>query len=393
VTGPLTGVRVLDFASALAAPWAAGILADQGADVIKIERPTKGDLARTSGTCHNGVSAMFHLANRGKRSIVLDLRQEEGRSIAVELARTADVVVQNFRPGVAERLGVGYEQLRAHNEQLIFVAVTGFGPTGPYGDRAAFDSVIQAASGMCDSQSQPGEPPRFIEQTIADKVASMAAAQAVVAALFARERGRGGQRIDVPMLDVSVAFTWMDVAGKETLLDAPESLSSKVTQGRQCLRFADGWGVVSISSDEDFVGACASIGIDHDRFPRLASRQGRANNRDDFQLFMIELDAAAGRITVQEVSDRLLEHGVPFATINPIDKVHEDPQVVHAQLFEEFVHPVAGRIRQPRSPVRFSGTPAEVSSTSPDLGEHTDEVLAALGRSDGVELRGLGVVA
>ena len=391
--GPLRGVRVLDFATALAGPWAAGILADQGADVIKIEQPETGDIARRAGTCHNGLSAMFQLANRGKRSIVLDLRQEEGQTIARALAETADVVIQNYRPGVAERLGVGYEDLRSRNPDLVFVAVTGFGPTGPYASRAAYDSVIQAGSGMCDSQHGSDGEPLFVTQTIADKVASMAAAQAAVAALLARERGGGGQRIDIPMLDVCIAFTWMDVAGKETLLDASPSLSSMVTGGRQCLRFADGWGVVSVSSDDDFRNVCRAIGVDAGRYPELASRTGRAAHRDTFAAFMMDLDQAAQQLTMGEASKRLIEWTVPFGMVNPISRVHEDPQVIASEVFVESIDPVAGRIRQPRPPVRFSATPTDLAVASPALGEHTDEILSELGRSDGVDLRRLGVIA
>lgn len=366
--GPLAGVRVLDFATALAGPWAAGILADQGADVIKIEAPG-GDFSRDSGTAHNGVGSMWHLANRGKRSIELDLRTDEGRGVAHQLVRSADIVVQNFRVGVAERLGVGWDDLRAVNPDLIFVAVTGFGPDGPYARRAAFDSVIQACSGMSMVHADADGTPQLLDQTIADKVAAMSAAQAAVAALFARERGAGGQRVDVPMLDTSIAFAWVDMAGAETLLDAGADEIRPVAGVRRFFRFADGWGMVSITRPSDLLGAAAAFGVD-------AGSYG-----DDFDALRDAVRAAAGDLTTAEATDRLEAVGVPFGICNEFAGLHLDPQVTEVGLFVETEHPVAGRIREPRSPIRFSATPTSRPGLSPSLGEHAAELRAELADS------------
>ena len=393
-SGPLSGIDVVDFSTALAGPWLAGILADQGAEVIKVEQPGSGDQGRASGTMHGGVSAMFHLANRAKRSIAVNLQEAEGRAIALDLAAGADVVVQNYRPGVAERLGVGYEQVRARNADVVFVAVTGFGPTGPYCGRPALDSVIQAYSGTCDLQRSldTGEP-QFVTQTIADKVAALAGAQATVAALLARERGRGGQRVDVPMLDVAIAFNWMDAAGKETLLDAPPELSSFVTGGRRVLEFADGHGVVAVGTDAAFPGVCATLGIDPERYSMLATAEGRAMHRTEFVALMAEMVAAAKDVPLAAAAEQLIAHGAPFGIVNRVADVHRDPHVVASGLFAESDHPTAGRIREPTPPIRFSGTPTPLRGSSPALGEHTDEILEHFGRTDVAELRRRGVVA
>ena len=366
MSGPLEGVRVLDFATALAGPWAAGILADQGADVIKIEQPG-GDFSRSAGTVHGTVSAMWHLANRGKRSVVLDLRSEEGRRVAVELAATADMVVQNFRPGVAERLGVGYEQLRAVNDELIFVAVTGFGLDGPYAGRQAFDSIVQSVSGMAHVHGSPDGEPALCVETIADKVTALTAAQAAVAALFARERGGGGQRVDVPMLDATIAFLWMDMAGPQTLLDATDDETEPVGGVRRFIRFTDGWGMVSIHRPVDLRGAAEAFGV----APDDPSASLGDETRDAVR-------SAVSGLSLETAGARLATARVPFGPARTLDDVHLDPHVVASGVFTESVHPQGGLIREPRPPVRFSATPTGVPAPSPAVGEHTDDVLGRL---------------
>lgn len=390
--GPLAGYRVLDFATALAGPWLAGILGDQGAEVIKIEQPGSGDVYRSSGTLHHGFSAMFHLANRGKRSITVDLRRPEGQAVAADLAAGADVVVQNYRPGVAERLGVGYETLRARQPELVFVAVSGFGPHGPYRDRPAFDSVVQAASGMCAAEAAGGGRPRLVEQTLADKLTAVMGAQAAVAALLARRDGRGGQRLDVPMLDVSAAFMWMDCAGRETLVDAPPDVPSTVAGSRRLIRSADGWFVLGIGSDRSFAGVCDAFSLDPGRYEPLQTAAGRATHRDVMAAFMADLEVAAATVPVDEVRRRMLDRDVPFGAVAGVADVPSDPQVVASGLFTETRHPVAGRIRQPRPPVRFSSTLPEDPGDSPGLGEHTDQILAELGGYDVADLHRRGIV-
>ncbi|MET0143930.1 MAG: CoA transferase [Ilumatobacteraceae bacterium] len=337
---PLAGYRVVDFSSALAGPWAAGILAEQGADVVKIEQPGTGDVLRHTGPSHGGVSAFFHMANRGKRSIALDLRDPGDRETALLLVEGADVVVQNFRPGVADRLGVGYGALRARRADVILVSITGFGPTGPYAGRPAYDSVIQAAAGLASTQRSADDEPQLGTHTIADKITSMAAAQAAVTALLARERGHGGQQVDVPMFDVAVAFTWTDCAGWPTLVDAGVVDGSAATQGRRCVRFIDGWGAMTLGSSSARLGAGAVFGIATDLDPAA---------------FMDGVRAVAATLPLRETADRLAAAGVPFAAVTSVDELVDDPQVVATDLLVVTHHPAAGALREPPPPSPVGG--------------------------------------
>jgi len=243
-SGPLAGIRVLDFSIALTGPYAAALMADQGADVVKVERPGIGDLGRWVGVAVNGMSALYFTCNRGKRSIALDLHQPEGVEIALRLAAETDVIVENYRPGVMEKLGLGYEAVKALNPDVVYASLTGFGSEGPYRDRSAYDTVIQAYGGFAINQADPtGDGmPVFLRQTAADKVTALYASQAITAGLFARANGAGGQHLELSMADAVVSFLWADAAGNEVLLDTDGSQNSSFVAGFQPMRFEDGWG-------------------------------------------------------------------------------------------------------------------------------------------------------
>ncbi|MDH3755581.1 MAG: CoA transferase, partial [Acidimicrobiia bacterium] len=245
-TGPLDGVKVLDISIALTGPYAAALMADQGAEVIKVERPDIGDIARYVGVAVNGMSSLFLVCNRGKRSLAVDLQTPEGVDIVARLAAEADVVIQNYRPGVMDRLGLGYDHVRAHNPDVVYVSLSGFGPTGPYRDRSAYDTVIQAYAGLAANQADPDdEVPTFLRQTAADKVTALFASQAIAAALFARAQGRGGQHIELSMTDAVVSFLWADAAANEVLTESDNSQHSSFVAGFRPMRFVDGWGIVT----------------------------------------------------------------------------------------------------------------------------------------------------
>ncbi len=393
--GPLDGVRIIDLSVAIAGPMATGMLADQGADVVKVEAPGIGDIGRWVGVAVNGMGAMFHMANRGKRSIVLDLRQPRAVEILRALARGADVVVQNFRPGVVERLGVDYASLRKVQPDLIYVSVSGFGSTGPYAQRPAYDNVVQAYSGLAMSQADPetGEP-RFIQQVAADKITALTAAQAVCAALFARQRGAGGQHVELAMLDAVVGFLWMDAAGNEVLLESDGSLPSSFTAALRAWRYADGWGTASPVSDADFAGMCRAFGIDGADDPRVATLPQRRQHPDLLQAIMEKIQGVATTLATAEATRRLEREGVPCGVALPLDALHEDPHVRATGLLVESTHPIAGPIRQPRPAARFERTPSAIAGDGPAMGQHTDEVLAELGLADELEkLRADGIVA
>lgn len=395
-SGPLDGIRILDLSIALTGPWAATLLADQGASVVKVERPVFGDIARWVGASVNGMSALYLMCNRGKRSIAVDLTGEEGRAIVRRLATDADVVLQNFRPGVIDRLGLGYEALAAGRDDLVYVSLSGFGPEGPYAQKGAYDTVIQAYGGLGANQADPvtGEPV-FLRQATADKVTAMLAAQAVTAALFARERGRGGQHIELSMLDAVVSFLWADSAGNEVLLDADGSQPSSFVAASRPFRFTDGWGIATPTSDADFAGMCRALGVDGYDDPLVATIGERMRNKGPMLAIMERCHAAARTMTTAEAIGRMDAEKVPCGVVLSTAELTDDPHARAVGLLIDSENPVAGRVRQPRHPVRFDGTPADDhGSPAPALGQHTDEILAEIGLGARVdELRAAGVVA
>ena len=394
-TGPMAGIKVLDLSIALTGPYAAALLADQGAEVVKVERPGIGDIGRWVGVMVNGMSALYLVCNRGKRSIAVDMHTDEGRDIVLKLAAECDVFLQNFRPGVMERLGIGYDDVRAVNPDIVYCSLSGFGAEGPYRDRSAYDTVIQAYAGFATNQADPDDGvPVFLRQTAADKVTSLYASQAITAALFARERGKGGQHIQLSMADAVVSFLWADSAGNEVLLESDGTQNSSFVKGFRPFRFEDGWGIVTPTSDADFAGMCRGLDVDGFDDPRVATIGERIKNRDVLAPIMDLCYAHAANMTMAEATKRFEAERVPFAMILSPEELTSDPHAVAIGLFEERDHHIAGKTRQPRHPTRFRGTPAQLQGSSPSLGEHTDEILTELGLGDRTaQLRADGVVA
>ena len=393
--GPLRGVRVLDLSIALTGPYAVALLGDQGADVVKVERPGIGDIGRWVGVSVNGMSALFQMCNRGKRSVAVDVQQPAGREIVRRLARETDVVVQNFRPGVVERLGLGYDDLRRENPELVYVSISGFGPTGPYAGKGAYDTVIQAYGGLAANQGDPatGEP-QFLRQTAADKITALYAAQAITAALFARERGAGGQHLQLSMLDAVVSFLWADAAGNEVLVDADGSRPSSFVATFRPFHFRDGWGIATPTSDADFSGLCRAFGVTGADDPRVATIAERNRHPDLMRSIMDRCYAAATELTTAESIARLEAERVPCGVVVSPAELAADPHAQAIGLLEDSAHPTAGRLRQPRHPAAFGVTPARLGGPAPGLGDHTGEVLAGIGLADRVaDLRAAGVIA
>ena len=394
MTGIFDGIRILDLSIALTGPYAAALLGDQGAEVIKVERPGIGDLARWVGVSVNGVSALYQACNRGKRSIAVDLTTPDGREIVRALAATCDVVIQNSRPGAMERAGLSWSDLSAGRDDLIYVSLSGFGATGPYAERGAYDTVIQAYAGLASNQADPDDGiPVFVRQTAADKITAMYAVQAITAALFARERGRGGQHVELSMTDSVVSFLWADCGGNELLLDADGSMNSSFVQGSRPFRFIDGWGIATPTSDADFHGMCEALGVEGHDDPRVATIAERRRHPEMTGQIMRDCHEAAGRFTTSEITERMERLKVPFGLVVSQADLPDDAHARAIGLFEDSEHPVAGRLRQPRHPARFSDTPAALGGPAPMLGQHTEELLAEIGMGDRVgELRAAGVV-
>ena len=394
-TGPLAGVKVLDLSIALTGPYAVALLADQGAEVVKVERPGIGDIARWIGVSVNGMSAFYLACNRGKRCIAVDLATDEGRQIVMALAATVDVIVQNFRPGVIDRLGLGYEAVRALNPEVIYCSISGYGPEGPYSHRSAYDTSIQAYAGFAANQADPDNgTPTFLHQNAADKVSALYASQAITAALYARATSHGGQHLELGMADACVSFLWAESAGNEVLLDSDGSQASSFNAGFQPMRFLDGWGIAVPTTDADFAGICKALGVEGFDDPRIATVGERRKNRDVLEPILDMCYAKAANLTQAEATEYFERERVAFAMVLSTAEIVDDPHAQAIGMFTEFDHPVVGRARLPRHPTQFHGTPAALGGLAPNLGEHTDEVLAQLGLGDRIEeLRAAGVVA
>ncbi|MDX1734129.1 MAG: CoA transferase, partial [Halioglobus sp.] len=311
--GPLAGIRILDIGSMLAAPWSTTLLGDQGAQVIKIEPPGLGDVQRYLGAMRNGVSALHQAVNRGKRSLALDLKQEQGLQVFYQLVADADVVAHNFRPGVAEKLGVGYDELARINPQLVYLSVSGFGHEGPMAGRPAYDNVIQAFAGVALSQAdtQTGEPCQYY-QLFGDKMTAMYACQAITSALLARERGAGGQHVRLAMVDAVTSFLWPDVASTAAFREPDAEPGIALSRGVPLVRFSDGYGQVAPVKDHHFHGYCDAFGVDSSD-PRLATIAERSVNGELVLETMTAVAAAAAQVPVEEAIARLQERDVPCA--------------------------------------------------------------------------------
>jgi len=393
-SGPICGIRVLDLTTMASGPFATSILADQGADVVKVESPGRGDLLRSIGTSRGGLSAVFNTMNRSKRSLVLDLSRPAGTAILDRLAAGADVFVQNFRPGTAERMGIGAERLRALNPRLVYVSISGFGEKGPHARRPVYDSVMQAYSGVAASQADPEtEKPQFVRNIVCDKGTAITAAQAITAALLARERGAGGQHLRISMLHASVAFLWPDVMQSRTYLDVGGEEPPASGDGLPAIRAtADGHMTFTAINDDEFRRMCRALEReDLMGDPRFAEAGRRAEHARELRAI---LNPIAREKTTAELTERFEAEDVPHAVVNDLATLHLDPQLVANDVLVEQVHPRAGRQRQPRPVPQFEGTPAAIQRPAPLLGEHTDEVLGELGLSadEIVALRREGVL-
>jgi crotonobetainyl-CoA:carnitine CoA-transferase CaiB-like acyl-CoA transferase len=395
MAGPLDGIRVIDCSAFIAGPLAAMILGDQGADVIKVEAPGLGDIMRILGTSRGGMSGLFANCNRSKRAIVLNLKDPDAVQVLKELVADADVFMHNWRPGVAERLGIDEPTLRELSPDLIYVSSCAFGFEGPWSQRPAFDHVLQALVGIATLQADPetGEP-CFVRNTICDNATAYTTAQAISSALVARERGGQGQHVRMSMLDAATSFTWPAGMMNHTILEEDGLVPfPPLTVAYQMGKANDGHFAVAAATPDQQERLFKALDLGHLlEEPRFATMQDRMQHLDEL---MDVIEEASGDYSLSEVLGKLEAADIPCAQVSDLDEFHKHPQVVANQTLEEHVHPVMGRIRQPRPPAQFDRTPAAIQRHAPSLGEHTDEVLAELGRTGDqiAALRQSGAVA
>lgn len=391
MAGPLAGFRVLDLSAVVSGPLTGALLADQGAEVIKVERTGAGDIQRHVGSQRNGYSGFFHVLNRGKRSLAADLGTAEGVDIVRRLARSADVVIQNFRPGVVDRLGIGYATLSADNPGLVYLSISGFGQTGPRARQRAYDPIIQCYSGMAEVQGRihPEHPdqPEQVNMLLLDKLTAATGCQAVTAALLARSKSGQGQHIELSMLDTAIAFSWCDVAADLILQGDGVEQRPPVGASGTVQRFADGWGATMTLTQAEFEGMCRAYGVPElAADPRFSSLEARLGNREAMRDALAEVIAPiAAALPVADAEARFTAEQVPFARVRRLRDLHQDEQVRHNEMFRDLEHPVAGWLRDARPAARFSATPAAPGAPAPTVGQHTREILAEIGLEDAAD--------
>jgi crotonobetainyl-CoA:carnitine CoA-transferase CaiB-like acyl-CoA transferase len=377
---PMQGIRIIDVTTNASGPMATGILGDQGADVIRFETVGAGDPARHVGGVRGGLSAYFAQMNRNKRSMAVDLKNPSLRPALYKLIESADVFVQNSRPGALDRAGYGYEDLHRINPNLIYVSISGFGASGPAAAQRVYDPVIQSVSGFAAAQGVGGEP--TLMKTIAsDKVAALTASQAIAAALFARARGTiGGHHVELSMLDASLAFLWADIFWNDSFVGS-EGFSPRplIASFYELFPTIDGHVTLIIVGDGEFAGVCSVLGLEHLlEDPRFTSLTLRFAN---YSQMLGEIKAATKRFNSADLIARLEQADVPCAKVNRLEEVGDDPRVQHGQSLVEYTHPRGGRIRQARAAAVFDGERLGVRHHAPALGEHTEELLLSVGCS------------
>jgi crotonobetainyl-CoA:carnitine CoA-transferase CaiB-like acyl-CoA transferase len=375
----LDGIRVLDLSRVIAGPFCSQILGDMGAEVIKVEQPGVGDDSRTWGPPFmQGESVYFFSINRNKKSVTVDMKDPRGMAIVRELAKRSDVLLENFKPGTLERLGLEWEGLHRDNPRLVFCSVSGFGRTGPSAERGGYDVIVQAVGGLMGITGDPDGPPVKVGVALTDICTALYAHGAILAALYARERTGEGQRIDLSLLETQIAVL-INIAS--SYLNAGEIPGKWGTAHvnivpYQAFRMRDGYMIIGAANDRLWVKLCEAIGLaEMARDPAYATNAQRVAHREEI---VRRLEERFGARTRKEWEAVLAPLGIPCGPINRMDEVFADPQVRHLQMVLEAEHPQVGRMRMVRNPVTFSRTPVDLRQAPPKLGEHTEEILRNL---------------
>lgn len=370
--GPLEGIRIIDLSQVIAGPFATTWLADQGADVIKVE-DAHGDPSRSIGTRKGDMSALYCAVNRGKRAIVLDLKSDDGKRALEALLREADVFVQNFRPGVIERLGFGYERVKEIAPRLVYCSMSGYGPEGPRAKARVYDSIVQASSGFAAQQAVGGGEPELVRTYLIDKTTALVAAQAITAALFARERTGRGQLVSLNMFDAGVAIFWPEGMQNHTFVDDPPDAMPEVGDFYRLWATRDGHVALASPQQVEFLALARAVGrpeLAED--PRFATINVRNQNRLAYWEILSE---AVASWSTDELDARLRAEDAAGGRVNRREDLLEDEQAAVNGTIVEIADDRLGRLRAARHPAHFSGTPIDAPRRAPRFDEHTQAVL------------------
>ena len=374
----LEGLRVLDLSRVLAGPFSTMVLGDLGAEIIKIEQPGVGDDSRAFGPFIGEESSYFMSLNRGKKSITLNLKDDADRAVFIDLVKESDIVVENYRPGTMAKLGFEYEDLKKVNPRIIYAAISGFGHSGPYSTRPAYDMIVQAMGGIMSITGEPGQAPVRVGSSIGDITAGIFGTVGILAAVEARHTTGEGQKVDVAMLDCQVAILENAIARYLVNGAVPVPLGSRhpSISPFQAFPTKDYYVIMSAGNDALWAKLCNVMGT-----PELINDPKFATNRDRNDN-VVELSEIISKISVTKTTaewmDVLEKGGLPVGPINTVDKVVHDPQIEARNMIVEVEHPVAGKMKFAGNPIKLSATPGEVTVPAPTLGQHTDEILKDL---------------
>ena len=377
MSGPYKGVRVLELTSTVSGPFAGMMLADQGADVIKIEPPGIGDLARFMGTIKDGMGAMFSTLNRNKKCICLDFKNEEDLEVLKKLVSTADVLIENYRPGIVKKLGIDYESLSKINPDLIYCSISGYGQSGPYKEKKVYDPLIQGTVGI--PLAQNNQSPELIRTIIYDKVTGLTSAQAISAALYQKAIGEGGQYLPISMMESALYYNWPDLMMNYTFDEGGVNIGELADLFEVYETNDGGVVLIIIANDEVFTKFCTVFDLSLHLDEKYNNLVSRIINKEELT---IEINKVTRSLSSKELEDKMDREGISASICNELNEVYKDPQVVEQGSISEIDHPELGIMRMPKPPANLKGQGSFPRSLAPILGYDNREVLSSINIDD-----------
>ena len=377
MSGPYKGVRVLELTSTVSGPFAGMMLADQGADVIKIEPPGIGDLARFMGTIKDGMGAMFSTLNRNKKCICLDFKNEEDLEVLKKLVSTADVLIENYRPGIVKKLGIDYESLSKINPDLIYCSISGYGQSGPYKEKKVYDPLIQGTVGI--PLAQNNQSPELIRTIIYDKVTGLTSAQAISAALYQKAIGEGGQYLPISMMESALYYNWPDLMMNYTFDEGGVNIGELADLFEVYETNDGGVVLIIIANDEVFTKFCTVFDLSLHLDQKYNNLVSRIINKEELT---IEINKVTRSLSSKELEDKMDHEGISASICNELNEVYKDPQVVEQSSISEIDHPELGIMRMPKPPANLKGQSSFPRSLAPILGYDNREVLSSINIDD-----------